>query len=178
MKKLKQLSVIIFLFYLCSCNNSSSASGNQAHATTTSTTAATGGDASFSCKIDGKDFSGMGTDQMANATMVTTPGIISFILSPVVAGQEGLPAQFAFHVADKGTTTIHGTDNPNYSTRYTPANSTANDECKDMIIIITSSGTSRVTGTFSGTLTEPGTDRTVPVTDGKFDIPYSSYSKK
>lgn len=47
-----------------------------------------------------------------------------------------------------------------------------------MTVTITSSGTSRFTGTFSGALIEPKTDREVPVTDGKFDIPFSSLSEK
>ena len=61
----------------------------------------------------------------------------------------------------------------------TQENTLDNDyQSKELMVTITSSGTSRVTGTFSGTLTEPKTDRVVPVTDGKFDIPYSSYGKK
>ena len=137
------------------------------------------GDAGFSCKIDGKDFSGKGTDQIGNAAYTTATGIISFVLMPIVAGQKGVPAQLAFKVANKGITSIHGTDNPAYSVRYTPTNTLDNDyQCKEITVTITSSGTSRVTGTFSGTLIEWKTERDVPVTDGKFDIPYSSYSKK
>jgi len=137
------------------------------------------GDAGFSCKIDGKDFSGKGTDQIGNAAYTTATGIISFVLMPIVAGQKGVPAQLAFKVANKGITSIHGTDNPAYSVRYTPTNTLDNDyQCKEITVTITSSGTSRVTGKFSGTLIEWKTERDVQVTDGKFDIPYSSYSKK
>jgi hypothetical protein len=136
-------------------------------------------DARFSCKIDGKDFSGKGTDEIGNAAYANKPGIISFVLTPIVAGQTGVPAQLAFKVANKGTTTIHGKNNPNNSVRYTPPNTLDNDyQCKEITVTITSSGTSRVTGTFSGTLIEWKTERDVPVTNGKFDIPYSSYSKK
>ncbi len=88
-----------------------------------------------------------------------------------------MPGGFGFEVPDKGTTTIRGVENPDYSIGYTPANTRDNYECKEMTVTINSSGT-RVTGTFSGALIEPKTDRDVPVTDGKFDIPYSSYSKK
>ena len=118
MKKLKQLTVIILLVQIYSCNNSTSASGNPALQLTEATTTSAGGDASFSCKIDGKDFSGQGADQFGDAAFVTTPGTINFVLMPIVAGKKGVPAQFAFTVADKGTTTIHGTDNPNYSAHY------------------------------------------------------------
>ena len=188
MQQVKSFSIIIFsacLFFACSGNNTANAGKDststslQTNASASSNTKASTGDASFSCKIDGKDFSGKGTDQMANAALVTTLGIINFILSPIVPGQNGIPAQFAFYVADKGTTSIHGTDNPNYSVHYTQANTVDNAyQCKEMTVTITSSGGSRVTGTFSGTLIEPKTDREVAVTDGKFDIPYSSYSKK
>lgn len=184
MKNVRLWSVMLVASYtLLACSSNSSTSTAKEESSNAAPDNAGGasskGDANFSCKIDGKDFSGKGTDQMSNAAMMTDRGIISFILSPIVAGQNGIPAQFAFHVAYKGTTTIHGTDNPNYSAIYSPANTTDNNyQCKEMTVTITSSGTSRVTGTFSGTLLEWKTDRVVQVTDGKFDIPYSSYSKK
>ncbi len=176
----------VILFLSCSGKNSVNASADDISATSpetgvsaSSNTRASKGDASFSCKIDGKEFSGKGTDEIGNAAYITRPGIINFVLTPILAGQTGVPAQLAFHVADKGITTIRGTDNADYSVRYTPENTIDNDyQCKEITVMIASSGTSKVTGTFSGTLIEPKTDRIVPVTDGKFDIPYSSYSKK
>ena len=182
MKQLFILSIISLSLTVCSCGGNNAAKERNTNNVAVSSDAATsslGGDASFSCKIDGKDFSGNGTNQMENAAFLHTPNIINFVLVPIVAGQKGVPAQFAFYVADEGATTIHGTDNPNYSAHYSPANTLDNDyQCKEMTVTITSSETSRVTGTFSGTLIEPKTDRDVTVTDGKFDIPYSSYSKK
>jgi hypothetical protein len=194
------LCLPVFLFVAITCfsqqlqkkqSNVQSAQRTQQQKTTTSTkqekllaapensSANSKGDASFSCKIDGKDFSGKGTDQIGNAAYTTAPGIISFVLMPMVAGQTGVPAQLTFKVANKGITSIHGTDNPAYTIRYTPANTLDNDyQCKEITVTIISSGTSRVTGTFSGTLIEWKTKRDVLVTDGKFDIPYSSYSKK
>jgi hypothetical protein len=174
MKELKGFMLLILtiscLFYSCIGNNIASVSkDNSASSSTGNSFATSTGDASFSCKIDGKDFSGKGTDEFGNAAYATVPGIINFVLMPIVAGQNGVPAQLAFHVAD----------NPDYSVRYSESNSIDNDyQCKEITVTITSSGTSRVTGTFSGTLIAPKTDRDVPVTDGKFDIPYSSYSKK
>lgn len=183
---MKQLKGFVFfvlttscLFYSCTGNSTANVSNDNGASSSGNSSAKSTGDASFSCKIDGKEFSGKGTDEMGNAAYVTGPGIINFVLTPIVAGQTGIPAQLTFHVADKGITTIHGTDNSDYSVRYAPANTLDNDyQCKEITVTIASSGTSRVTGTFSGTLSEPKTDRTVPVTDGKFDIPYSSYSKK
>jgi len=181
MKYLKLITSIFLsaiLFVACSGNSPVNAGKKNSSSVSDSPTASVG-DASFSCKIDGKDFSGKGTDEFGNAAYATEPGIITFVLVPIVAGQTGVPSQLAFYVANKGTTTIHGKDNPNNTVRYTPANTLDNDyQCKEMTVTITSSGTSRVKGTFSGTLIEPKTEREVPVTDGKFDIPYSSYSKK
>ena len=186
MKRLKLFSsIFIVACLLLSCNgNQNEANVKDSNSpskvqSAENNTANSTGDASFSCKIDGKVFSGKGTDGFANAAFATTPDITNFVLMPVVAGQEGVAAQFAFHVANKGTTTVHGTENSNYSVKYSPANSLDNDyQSKEITVTITSSGGSRFTGTFSGTLIEPKTDREVPVTDGKFDIPYSSYSKK
>jgi hypothetical protein len=105
-------------------------------------------------------------------------GRLNFVLMPIIAGQKGIPQQMNFFVADKGITIVHGTDNHDYSVVYSEANAMDNNyTCKEMTVTITSSGKSRVTGTFSGTLIEPKTGRNVPVTDCKFDIPYSTYSK-
>jgi hypothetical protein len=109
-------------FSLLSCKGNSQ--GNKKNENTST------GNASFSCKVHGKDFSGKGTDQITNAAFVHAPGIIYFTLSPILAGRSGPPYGFGFE------------------------------------------------GTFSDTLIEPKTGRNVPVTDGKFDIPYSTYSKK
>ncbi len=112
MQYLKLCSVILFssfLLYSCSGNISANGAKDKSSAPDNSSKVNDAkSEASFSCKIDGKDFSGQGTDQMGNAAFVTSPGIINFVLVPIVAGQKGIPAQLSFHVADKGTTTIHG----------------------------------------------------------------------
>ena len=134
------LSILSLLVYSCTGHNSTQIAGgtntiaaNSKEVVNKKTDAA---NASFSCKIDGKVFSGQGKDQMGNAAFVTSPGIIKFVLVPLVAGQKGIPSQLAFYVADKGTTTIHGTDNPNYSVRYTGSNTIDNDYgCKEMTVM-------------------------------------------
>lgn len=168
------------LFFACNGNNGNANTGKDSVESNTSTaTASSSDDASYYCKIDGKVFSGKGTNGFVNTAFATTPDITNFVLMSVVAVQQGVPAQFAFHVANKGTTTVHGTDNSNYSVKYSPENSVDYDyQSKEMTVTITSSGGSRFTGTFSGTLIVPRTDSVVPVTDGRFDIPYSLYSKK
>lgn len=145
------------------------------------TPSSSSGDASFSCKMDGKDYSGKGTDQIINAASVHAPGIIYFGLSSSYTGDVGADMRaggFGFEVPDKGTTVIRGVENPDYSIAYNPPNEpTKTSICKEMTVTINSSGT-RVTGTFSGTLIEPKTGKEVVVTDGKFDIPYSSLTQK
>ncbi|HVM86929.1 MAG TPA: hypothetical protein VMT76_01990 [Puia sp.] len=47
-----------------------------------------------------------------------------------------------------------------------------------VLVTITSSDASGVKGTFSGTLRNEKDDKDVTVTDGRFDLPYSSYSQK
>ena len=135
------------------------------------------GDASFSCKIDGKDFSGKGNNSFANTAIVTKSGLINFVLVPMEK-QQGVPPQFNFMVAEHGVTTIHASNNGDYAAKYSPGGIGNDYQCKEMVVNITSSGALRVTGTFSGTLTNPKTDKEVAVTDGKFDMPYSPFSKK
>ena len=187
---MKHLSIIILsifslIIYSCGSHNSSPA-GNTAdtiaaNASASSNTTSSTGDASFSWKIDGKDFSGKGTDQIINAATVHAPCIIYFSLSPNFSGDlsaDMCAGGFGFEVPDKGTTLIRGVQNLCYSIGYNLPNEPTNTyRCKEMTVTINSSGT-RVTGTFSGTLIEPKTDREVLVTDGKFDIPYSSLSGK
>lgn len=182
---MKQLHFLLLLFLpvfiLLSCSGNSQSNKKNDVGSSTSNTNASSGEASFSCKIDGKDFSGKGTDQIVNAATVQAPGIIYFTLSPSFSGDISADLRaggFGFEVPDKGTTIIRGVENPAYSIGYTPVNTKNNYACKEMTFTITSSSTSRISGTFSGTLIEPKTGRNAPVADGKFDIPYSTYSKK
>ncbi len=185
MKQLKTFSAIIILACLFfSCNgNHSDANVKESSASSTvqspeTTTANSTGDASYSYTIDGKISSGKGNADYLSA-FKSGNGIVKFVLANIEPNQQGIPTQFTFIVANEGTTIVHGTDNPNYSVRYSPANTLDFFyQCKEMTVTITSSGESRVTGTFSGTLIEPKTDREVPVSNGRFDMPYSPYSKK
>lgn len=187
---IKQLVVIFSagtLFFSCNGNqnaaNVKDSSKSISAPSTESAAANSTGNASFSCKVDGKDFSGNGTDQILNAASVHAPGIIYFGLSSKFTGDVSGDMRcggFGFEVPDKGTTIVRGVEVPAYSIGYTPPGlpPTVNYSCKEMTITITASGGSRVAGTFSGTMIEPKTDREVPVTDGKFDIPYSTLGKQ
>ena len=173
---MKHLSIIILsifslIIYSCGSHNSSPAgntadtiAANASNASASSNTTSSTGDASFSCKIDGKDFSGKGTDQIVNAATVHAPGIIYFSLSPNFSGDLSADMRaggFGFEVPDKGTTVVRDVEDPRYSIGYNLPNEPTNTyRCKEMTVTINSSGT-RVTGTFSGTLIEPKTDREV-----------------
>lgn len=173
--------VVSCLLTACSGTGTASVNKDSKPDSTATTGESSGGDASFSCKIDGKDYSGKGTDQIVNAATVHAPGIIYFSLSSNFSGDLSADLRaggFGFEVPDKGTTVIRGVEDPRYSVGYNLANDPKNTyRCKEITVTINSSDT-RVTGTFSGTLIEPKTDKEVAVTDGKFDIPYSSLSKK
>ena len=169
-------------FSACSGNHAAKPDdGDKPVATTVSLkTQPSSGDASFSCTIDGKIFSGKGTDQIVNAASVHAPGIMYFGLSPTYSGEIGADLRaggMGFEVPDKGTTVIRGEENPDYSIAYNlPNDPTHTYRCKEMTLTISSSGT-RVSGIFSGTLIEPKTGRDIPVRDGKFDLPYSTLGK-
>jgi len=188
MKQIKKLMLItlIPLSLLSSCNGNSNAnaskdSNSSSTPSTENSSANSTGGASFSCKIDGKDFSGKGNDSYSNVAFVTSPGLINFVLVKMDKSLQGVPAQFNFFVADHGTTTMHNsnsTDNGQYSAKYSPADAVDAFGFKEVTVVITSSDASGIKGTFSGTLFDPQNKKEISVTDGKFDLPWSPYSKK
>lgn len=184
---MKIFNRLAFLFIVagigaCSGHHAANIDGgtNTAASADASTTSSSTGDASFSCKIDGKDYSGKGTDQILNAASVHAPGVLYFALSSSFTGDLTTDLRaggFGFEVPDKGTTVIRGDEVPEYSVGYNLPNDQKHTfKCKGMTVTINSSGT-RVNGTFSGMMIEQLTGKDVAVTDGKFDIPYSSLSK-
>jgi hypothetical protein len=176
LKRFIFIIVISSLFYSCKGNNNSSAlKDSTSDSGNSSSNSAV--DASFSCKIDGKDFSGKGNDSYSNVAIISSPGLINFVLVPMEKVQ-GIPPQFNFFVADHGITTIRESGNGDYSAKYSPGGMDNDYRCKQMTVAITSSNESRVKGTFSGILIDPKSNKEIPVTEGKFDIPYSPYSKK
>ena len=182
-KKLIQITLIpLSLLYSCNGNgnsNTSKDSTSSISSTKNSSTNSTG-DASFSCKLDGKEFSGTGSSSYANAVIVTSPGVINFVLVPMEK-QQGVPPQFNFFVADHGTTTMHNsnsTDNGQYSAKYSPGGVDNTFGFKEVTVVITSSDASGVKGTFSGILFDPQNKKEISVTDGKLDLPWSPSSKK
>ncbi|MDQ2863611.1 MAG: hypothetical protein M3R50_08200 [Bacteroidota bacterium] len=187
MSHLKLLSAIIFsscLLYACSGNSSTNA-GNLSASLSENTSANSSGDASFSYKIDGKTYSGKGTDNTVNCIYKKPNNIIQFILM-TIDPTEKWPPQFAFGVADKGSTTIRQDDMNKLSAgsdvkyfaniSFQPQdNSTPHFEFNPPITVnLTSVSASKVSGTFSGTLIDPDTKKVVQLTEGVFDLPYST----
>jgi hypothetical protein len=168
------------LLFACSGNTTANAIADSTSAGS-SNTKTSSGDASFSCKIDGQDFSGKGSDSYSNVVIKSAPGVINFVLVKMDKSQQGVPAQFNFFVADHGTTTMHNsnsTDNGNFSAKYSPGGVDDDFGFKEVTVTITSSDASGVKGTFAGTLFDSKNKKEISVTDGKFDLPWSSNSKK
>ncbi|HEY5367626.1 MAG TPA: hypothetical protein VIJ75_01435 [Hanamia sp.] len=121
MKQLFILIIISLSLAVCSCggNNATKESNtNNAAVSSDAVTSSSTSDASFSCKIDGKDFPGKGNNSYANTAIVSSPGLINFVLVPMDATQKGVPPQFNFFVADKGTTAIPDANNSAHSVTY------------------------------------------------------------
>lgn len=177
MKRIETIVTSLLVITLFSCGNSSSNTADPA-ATTQTSASTSDGDASFSCKLDGKEVSGKGTDQNINSAFHLAgddKGQIFFRLSDM----NNIGDKLQFQVAGKvGSTTV--SVSPTYSYGgYTMADfSNYNDD--PITVTITSISSSRVSGTFSGKYSlQKGTGnsnskQTIEVTDGKFDIPFST----
>jgi hypothetical protein len=136
-----------------------------------------GGEASFSCLIDGTPFSSSGTDGMVNAAFKTSKDIITFGLASMDPKYKGqIPPQFAFTVAPSGTSPFKSGDtNSKYTARYSPANYNDAYNAESGSATITSITATRIQGTFSGVFS--GMGKTFKVTNGKFDLPVAKYSQ-
>jgi hypothetical protein len=134
-------------------------------------------DASFSCQINGTSFSSTGSDGMANAAFKTANDVISFTLVSMDAQYKGkIPPQFQFTVAPSGTCHFNsGNVGAKYTAKYSPANYNDAYNAESGSATITSISATRIAGTFSGIFS--GMQKTFKVTDGKFDLPVSKYSK-
>jgi hypothetical protein len=167
------------LFVACSDNSAENANNDSApDNTATSNTSASSGNASFSCMLDGKEFSGTGTDQNINAAFHLTgenKSQIMIRLSRLDNPEEKLMFQVA---AKEGSTTFNVT--PTYSYIGYITKGYINYLDNPLTVTITSLTATRVSGTFSGTYTlskgsgDSNAKQTIEVTDGKFNIPFSA----
>ncbi len=141
-------------------------------------TTSSGDDAGFSCKLGGKIISGSGTDQNINAAFHLSgddKGQIFFRLSDMNNPGNKLQIEVPGKV---GSTTLTVSPTASYS-GYTTSDY-ANYLDNPLTVTVSSISTSRVSGTFSGTYTlqkgsgDSNTKQKIDVTDGKFDIPFST----
>ena len=184
MKKISSWPVILIascILFACSSNSSTPTSkGDTSNASDNSGSGSSNGDASFSCELDGKVFSESGTNGNINAAFRAKDNDkkeeIFFILADVNDPSQKLN----FIIPDKtGTTTIQNSP-PHFSMEGLVLKGFVTYTDGPVTVIVTSLTPSRVTGTFSGkyTLSDKGSDsnakQTIEVTDGKFDIPFST----
>ena len=195
MQKLKLFSAILFssfLLYSCSGNTNAN-TGKESDSVVSSGTTASTNDASFSYKIDGKLFSGNGTDNYFNIAIKHPDNVVHFILTDINPNLKTAPPQFSFSVADNGSTIVKKDDmdrlssgnNVKYFANFSiPGGGTGEipryefDAASTVTITITSNTSSGLKGTFSGNLFNPDTEKAAQLTDGVFDIPFSSASNQ
>jgi len=199
MQHLKLFSAILLsTFLLCSCSGNTSANkGKESDSVASSSTTASTSDASFSYKIDGKVYSwSENNPSAANIAAVNSDNQIVFTLMSNDPAEKD-PQQVDFGIAATGSTTINydnmdrfkssGSNGGNhfvnfhrsYLTGQTAAH--ANYEfgtASTVTVVITAKSDAHITGTFSGELINEDTQKPALLTDGKFDLPFKSYSKK
>jgi hypothetical protein len=193
MKYLKLLAAIITsscLLLACSGNSSSSKSNDP-----TPGNAATSGsssDASFSATIDGTPVSGNEIDEMqtTNTAFIyppqnNKPQTVLFLLYSTKKGDDyysfrfSLPDKEGVYHATKGTyNESHSSVRLDFNLKSADNYARYNED--SVTVTIDKITSSRISGTFSGALTLSDDTRSKPyksqviVTDGKFDIPFST----
>jgi hypothetical protein len=182
MESLKLITTIflsVILFVACSGNSAANAGKeNDASATAIADESPSQAAASFSCMLDGKKFSGTGTDQNINAAFHLTgenKGQVFFRLSDM----NNIGDKLMFQVPAKtGSTTFSVSPTYSYQGYTTSDFTTYLDD--PLIVTLTSITTSEISGTFSGKYTlskgsgNSSSKQTIEVTDGKFNIPFST----
>jgi len=182
MQQVRPVSSFFFafiFFFACSGANSSSAPGDSPGSSSATAGSAVsdkgsgGDDARFSAVIDGRTFSFSGTDQNTNAAfrLKGTEKHIFFKL----ADKNDPSERLNFEVPGQlGSTTIDPAAGYN---GYINGFVTYLDD--QVTVTITAISSTRVSGTFSGRYvaqkgSPANTKPTIQITDGKFDIPFST----
>ena len=188
MNQIKNFSaVIILVISLFSCNGNKSSNGNNSKTTDASTPSANGaGKSSFSANIDGEAISGGTIDdmQLENTAFIyptadSTGKKLLFFLHSDKKGD--MAYSFRFSIPDKTGTFIKKDrdDQPFDISLHFLGGDLSGYGAEDVTVNIISVTSSKVTGTFSGKFllgvdSPNGTKKEVTVTDGKFDVPFST----
>jgi hypothetical protein len=193
---LKLFAVVVFstcLLVACSRNNTQSNKDSASDRSATSGTSSSG-DASFSATIDGSNISGHGIDELqVKNTAFTYPGgadkaskrLLFFLFSTKNGSDTKPDYSFRFSIPDKEgvfTKNLHD-DQPYDITLDFLTGDLSRYWSQAVTVTLTSITASRVTGTFSGKFilsddTPRGSKKEVTITDGKFDVPFSTGNVK
>lgn len=179
------LPVTSLLFFACNGKNSNASKDGDAGNTLTSDTSSKG-NASFSANLDAVNISGGKIDdmQLQNTAFIypTADNSGKKLLFYLYSDKKGNDAYtFMFSVPDKVgpfTKNLHD-DQPFAITIDFLGGDLSRYTAESVTVNITSVTGSRITGTFSGKFTlssdtPNGTKKEVTVTNGKFDIPFST----
>jgi hypothetical protein len=181
------LAVASLLLFACNGKDSKTNANKESANTNASTSdVSSKGDASFSANLDGVNISGSKIDdmQLHNTAFIypTADNSGKRLLFFLYSDKKGNDAySFRFSVPDKTgsfTKNLHD-DHPFDITLDFLGGDLSRYTAKSVTVNITSITSSRTTGTFSGKFalsndTPNGTKKEVTVTDGKFDIPFST----
>jgi len=189
MQCFKLFSPIIFsacLLLACSVNNSSSKGKDSLADNASTSNTSSKGDGSFSANLDGVNISGGKIDdmQLQNTAFIypTADNSGKRLLFFLYSDKKGNDAySFRFSVPDKtGSFTKNIRDGQPFDVTLDFLGGDLSRYSAESLTVNTTSVTaSRVVGTFSGKFilsndTPNGTKKEVTVTDGKFDIPFST----
>ena len=196
MKHLKFLMLIILstiLLFSCSENNNNkTSSSSDKEVSQSSATSSSAGNASWSCVIDGQPVSGGQINSYqgpegyqsneAHIDDVDEGKELLFYLSDTKSTSSQGAHELRFSVPDKAGSSSFGPDEDGWGIEVDiliNKNHTARYNSDSFTINISSLSATRVSGTFSGKFTLNGniadTDKkAIEVTDGKFDIPFST----
>ena len=193
LKLIPSIFLSSMLFVACSGNSAVNAGKDSAtDNTAASNTSASGGDASFSAMIDGTIISGNEIDEMQtqNTAFIyppqnNRPQTVLFFLYSTKKGDDYYSFRFSLPDKEGAYHATKGTYNESHSSvrldfNLKSADNFARYNEDSVTVTIDKITSSRISGTFSGTLTLSNDTRSKPyknevtITDGKFDIPFST----
>jgi hypothetical protein len=180
---------LFFSFSQISCSGNEQAKNQQTASIENSTPAAATSGTGFSCIIDGKEVHGSAIDelQLQNTAFIYPDEgkgkrLLFLLFSSDFSLQAGAGCTFKMRCPDQeGTYVRAGLDDRQhkFSVDLAFTGGIRPDYLDDSVIFVVSSITpTRLKGTFSGRLTDASLQHHVQITNGKFDIPFSTGNLK